>query len=228
MMRAEADSRILAENALCELRKSSLEIGKGNALVDRQALDLVEDRAVGCIDLIGAVDTAGCDHADRDASPLHLVDLNAGGLRAKQHVAIDVERILLVLCRVVRRDVQGFEVVVVLLDLRSVDDFIPHADEDVLDLLKCHRIRMQMAALHFPCRERHIDGLGRKTLVLQLLRDLRLRRCKCLFDLCSRLVHHLADLRAVFRCHRLHPLQDLRELTLFTEHGDPDLVDLIR
>ena len=56
------------------------------------------------------------------------------------------ERVLHVARRVVRREIQRLEVVVVVLDLRSVGDAEPHRDEDRLDLVERLGERMLRAA----------------------------------------------------------------------------------
>ena len=53
-------------NIACgEVVERALEVGHGQALVDGEALDLVEDRGVGGVQLVGAEHPAGADDVDR-------------------------------------------------------------------------------------------------------------------------------------------------------------------
>src|SRR4051794_35923498 len=58
-----------------------------------------------------------------------------------------------------RRDVERREVVVVELDLGSLDDPVAHADEHVLDLTTRLREQVQVAGVERVTRERDVDAL---------------------------------------------------------------------
>ncbi len=87
------------------------------------------------IHLIRAEYTPRSDHSDRKSALLHLVNLYARGLRAEQNIAVDIERVLLVFCRMICRNIQRLKVVVILLHLRPLHNLIAHSDKYTLYLL---------------------------------------------------------------------------------------------
>ena len=70
----------------------ALEVADGDALVDDEALDLVEDRAVRRVELVGAVDPAGADHVDRQRPVEQAADLHRRGVRAQDHAGVLASR----------------------------------------------------------------------------------------------------------------------------------------
>ena len=101
-----------------------------------------------CINRVGAVHTSGGEDADRRALLLHYMNLNGGGLRAKQHVVRYIEGVLRIACRMLRGNVQRLEVVVVKLDFGTLGDGVSHSDEDVLDLVLNAAERMDVTEGH--------------------------------------------------------------------------------
>src|SRR5680860_157097 len=59
-----------------EVQHRALEVREGEALVDREALHLLEHRAVGGVDVVAAVDEAGGDQVDRRRLALHRPHLH--------------------------------------------------------------------------------------------------------------------------------------------------------
>ena len=76
-------------------------------------------------------------HVGRVRVLQHVVDLRGRGVGAQEEApaALEVERVLHVAGRVVRRHVEGLEVVVVVLHLGAVVHLVAHGHEDVLELL---------------------------------------------------------------------------------------------
>ena len=64
VVRTEAHDGIFAVQALDDRFQAALEVAHGDALINDQALDLMEDGGVGGIHGIAAVHTAGGDDAD--------------------------------------------------------------------------------------------------------------------------------------------------------------------
>src|SRR5690606_8018750 len=146
---AEAHLEIALEEGADELRQRALEVGEAGALVHQQALDLVEHRRVGLV-AVAAVDLAGGDHAQRRRVLLHEAHLHARGVGAQQPalaalVGAHVEGVVHGPRRMVRREVQGLEVVPVVLDLRAFGQLVTHAGEDVGDALQGAADRVQVA-----------------------------------------------------------------------------------
>ena len=103
-----------------ELCQSTFQVCKGDAFVYNQALDLMEGRRMGSVHLIGTVNTSRGKHTDRKLALLHDTGLYRRSLGTKHDVLIYIEGILLILCRMVCRNVQFLEVVKVVLHLGAV------------------------------------------------------------------------------------------------------------
>ena len=115
-----------------------LEVGHRDALVDDEALDLVEDGGVRRVELIGAVDPARADHVDGQLALEHRAGLHRRGVRAQHDTALgraDEEGVLHGARGMVGGDVQGVEVEPLGLDLGALGDLVAHRDEHVLDTL---------------------------------------------------------------------------------------------
>ena len=89
--------------------------------VDDEALDLMEHRGVGCV-VVAAVNGTGANHANRSVRLLAFQStrLHAGGLGAQQIIFGNIEGILHIQCRMIRRQIQCGEVVVYILNFRTV------------------------------------------------------------------------------------------------------------
>ena len=130
-----------AEERVQEGLDRALEVAQGDARADHQPLDLLEHRRVGDV-VVAPEDLARADdpHLGRVRVLEHVADLadevwvrSTTPARPRQ-----VEGVLHVAGRVVRRHVEGLEAVVVVLHLAAVVDLVAHGDEDVLELL-AHR-----------------------------------------------------------------------------------------
>ena len=176
-VRTVARGAILAEHAFDEVVERALEVAEGDAAVDDQSLDLVELRQVAGVCRIGTVDATGSDHVDGRLLVLHGVDLDAGGLRAQQHIGLamsvllgmgggtgrvilDVERIARRAARVVERRVERGEVIPAGLDLRAGLDGVADAAEYVLDLLDDLVDQVLMAQVRTNAGQGDVHGLG--------------------------------------------------------------------
>ncbi len=125
----------LAEDRPQHLFQGPLEVGERDPLADREALDLMEHRAVGGVG-VAAVDLARHDQEDRRRLGLHRPGLDRRGVGPQQDlgVRLDVEGVLEHPRRVPGRVVERGEVVVVVLDLGALQDPVSEADHHVLDL----------------------------------------------------------------------------------------------
>ena len=104
------------------------------------------------------------------------------------------------------RNVEFGEVVVIILDFRSLNDLIAHADEDALDFLESDRVRMAVAdELHF-CRQSYVDLLRCELAFHLLCIEFLLCLLHLLLDGKARVIDPLAYLRTVFRGDSLHRL----------------------
>ena len=93
---------------------------------------------MGGIHLIRTEYAAGSNHADRRLLLLHGTYLYRRGLGTKYDILINIERILLILGRMIRRNVQRFKVIVVILYFGTFHYFIAHTNENTLYFIQCN------------------------------------------------------------------------------------------
>ncbi len=86
VVRPPAGPRLGAEHGPGEVVQRAAQVRHGDALVHHQALDLVEDRGVGGVQLVGAVGAPGHDHVDRRLPGQHGAGLHRRGV-GPQHQA---------------------------------------------------------------------------------------------------------------------------------------------
>ena len=132
--RAHAGAGALAEHHADEVVDGAAQVRHGQALVDREGLDLVEDGGMRGVEVVGAEDLAGRDDVDRRGALEHGADLHRRGLGAQDETAVgrvDEEGVLHLAGRVVLAEVEGVEVQPLGLDLRALDDLPAGADEGV-------------------------------------------------------------------------------------------------
>ena len=206
---------VLAKHALNKVVERALKIAEGDALVDDQALDLVELRQVAGIGRVGTIDGARADHVDGRLLRLHGMDLNARGLGAQQHVRLAVgvrlgvrdaagvvvdhiEGIAGRAARVIHGCVERGEVVVGGVDHGAGLDGVADAAEDVLGLLDNLLDQVLVTDLRADARQRDIDGLVLKCVLegggLHLGRALVEHALDQLAHLVGALAHHGAIL----------------------------------
>src|SRR5439155_24748432 len=75
------------------VQQPPLQVGAREALVDGEALDLVEDRIARRRDRVAPVDAADRNHVDRRLVLLESVDLGRRGLRAQDVRLVEEERV---------------------------------------------------------------------------------------------------------------------------------------
>ena len=132
-----------AEVGLGEGLDGAGQVAEGDAAVDDQPLDLVEDREVAGVGRVEPEALARHHGVDRQRAVahrlLHQVDLHRRGVGAQQHrlglADVEVHGVVHAAGRVGRRHVERLEVVPVRLGLGALGDGEAHADEDVLELV---------------------------------------------------------------------------------------------
>ena len=147
-------------------------------------------------------------------------------MRAQHSPLVDEERVVLGARRVVRREIQRLEVVVVVFDLRTVGHGESNTAEKVLDALDGPRDRVQCAAGTVATWQGHVDRLGSQTL----------GDCRCLHRLAALTKEALqflldrVDLRArrrpLLRRHRRQALEQCRQSPFLAEEIDPQCFKL--
>ena len=204
--------------------EGALQVRHGDALVDDQALDLVEHGGVGGVHLVLAVDPAGGDHADGDAVGLHGPDLHGGGLGAEEDGGVlrQVEGVAPLPGGMIGGGVELGEVVVLGLHLGAVEDLKAHVEEDLLDLVQDGVHGVLVAESHFLAGDGDVQGLA-----LQLRGHGGLRQdgglgLDGLLQGGADIVGQLAHDGALLGGELAHLLEDGGELALFAQVLHPE------
>ena len=93
-----------------ELQHRALQVGERDPAVDREALDLQEDRRVGRVRRVAAIAAARRNHVERRRAREHRTDLVRRGMRAQDGVVVEVEGVVDRARRVTRGGGQRVEV----------------------------------------------------------------------------------------------------------------------
>ena len=157
--RTETHAQRFFEEHPEEFLDGALEVGEADVLVDQQAFDLMEHRRVSDIG-VAAIDTAGADDADRRLLRFHGAYLNRRGVGTQQHVRVEIEGVVHRPRRVVARDIERLEVVVVVFDFRPLGHAVADMGEELLDTLKRAGDRVQTTGSLATTRQGHVDTLG--------------------------------------------------------------------
>ena len=141
-MRTETNFCIFTKQFFRKYFQSTFQVAHCYAFIDYHAFQLVEYRGMCCVNFVRTIYSTGTYHTDRQFAFFHCTNLYGGCLCSQQDIAVDVECILFVFCRMVCRDIQCFEVVVVFFDFGTVYYFITHAHEDIIDFVDndAHRV----------------------------------------------------------------------------------------
>ena len=228
---AEAHPPLLAEHPLGELEEGALEVGHADPLVHRQQLDLREHPLATGVGGFVAVAPAGDCDADGRLVLLHEARLVGRGMGAQQEgaavllCALQPERVLHIAGRMVLRDAQRGEVIVLRLDLRPLDHREAHRDEASQHLPHRLRHRVQPADALGPAGQRHVQpaGLyrGRQTLLLQLVAF----RFEGRLQLLPQPVRLAAETTALLQRQLAQSAQHQRQAALPAEVGDAPLLE---
>src|SRR5215208_838369 len=221
--RPEAQPYVLPEDVAGHRGQGAFEVGEGETLVYRQALNLVEHRGVGRV-RVAPVDSPRANHIDGRLVGKHRPDLDRRGVSPQDQALVQEEGGLHPACRVARGDVERREVVVVGLDLWPLGHAIAHAHEEVHHVIYDPHRGMQVTL-----RKRHPGQ--RNVHRLRLEASLLLRQSyQCppcfyvLLYLARSEVGHPADLLAVGRRQGADALFDLSDLRRASEETYPHVL----
>ena len=151
--------RSRSKNACTKPCRMAFMFAKLMSSSDHEPFDLVEHRRVRHVG-IAPIHAPRRDHRERRAARQQRTDLHRRGVRAQQPAVREIERVVHRPRRMVRRDVERFEVVEVVLDLGPGGHVEARATEQRLDAQPRARHGMQPAALFAPPRQRDVDAPG--------------------------------------------------------------------
>ena len=166
---------------------------------------------------IGAVNPAGRNDADGRLLLLHHTDLHRRSLRAQEHLFSDIEGILRIARRVIRRNIQRLKVIVIPLDLRAGGYLKAHAEEDFLYLIEHNRERVLMAKRAAFAGHRYINALVFQLPGSFLRLELLLACFHNLLNIGAHFIGQLTNDRALLRREFPHLLQYGGQLALFAQ-----------
>ena len=119
-----------------------------------------KDLNMRIVDLVTPIRRPGRNNAHRRRLGLHRADLNRARVGAEETTVGQIERVLHLPRRMVGRDVEGGEVVPVVLDFRAVGQFVAEAAEDLGDALQRAADRVHAAAGCIAARQGDVDGFA--------------------------------------------------------------------
>jgi hypothetical protein len=122
------------EEGLQERTEHSAQIGEGDVGIHVEAFDLVEHRAVREIG-IAAIHPPRRDDSQGRRLFAHGADLDRRGVRAQHTVGVEIEGVVHRPRGVLLGDVQGLEVVEIVLDLGAFSHLIAHPRKELPDTL---------------------------------------------------------------------------------------------
>ena len=210
----KAHLEIALEERSHECSQRAFQARKTRVLVDQQAFNLMKHRSVRLV-AIAAIHLPGRNHpqgwrAAVSQQILHVAHLHAGGVRAQQPSIAEVERVMHRPRRMVRREVERFEVVPVVLDFRTVRQGIPQARKDVGDPLQGRADRMQRAAPGIDAGQGHVNRLACNTRVEHGVVQRDASRAERVRQRVTRTVDLLTRGLARIGWQRSQPFQELR------------------
>ncbi|MCY1175091.1 hypothetical protein D9M73_153140 [compost metagenome] len=220
--RAEAYGELFLEERAKEFLDGALEVGEADVLIDQQAFHLVEHRRVGQVG-VAAVHAARADDANRRLLAFHGADLYRRGMGTQQHVGIEIEGVMHRPGRVVARDVERLEVVIVVFDLRAFGDAVADTGEELFDAFQSAGNRMQTTGGLATARQGHINALGGQTGAEFGFFESRLARVEHLGDAFLGVVDQRANFWPLFGRHVAQGLHHLGQFAFLAKELNPDL-----
>ena len=223
---AHADVRHFEER-LAEFLQHPFQVGERRAVVDDEALDLVEHRRMRLVG-VAPIGAAGADDPDRrllreHRAHLHRARVGAQDLALAMRAGGEKERVVHLARRVAGREVELGEIIVVALDVRPFGDRKAHVGENRDDLVHDLADRMDAAGLDARQADRqgHIDRLALELRLEGGVLQHRAPRRERLRDLILQRVDGRAMRLALVGLELAERGEQRRNRSLLAERGDP-------
>ena len=209
-----------------------------DALVDDQALDLMEHRRVRRV-AVRPIDAARRDHAQRRAARIgfdhvqHRADLHRRGVGAQQHLALfctairEIERVVHRPRRMALGHVERGEVVPVVLDLGPGGDGEAHVGEDLGQFVHHLADRMDRTARGLGRGQRQVDPLARQPRLERRALERRLALGQRSGHAFAQAVYPGALVLPLLRRHPSQRLQQRRNRPLLAEELDAQRLERV-
>ena len=176
----------------------AFQVGEADVFINDQTFHLVEHRGVGLI-VVVTIDASRRDNTDRRLLVFHGADLHAGGLGAQQASGIEPESVVVSARRMVTRDIQRIEVVVIVFDFRARRHGKAELTEETFNTVDGAGDRMQAAIFNAATRQRDVDGLCSQTSIQRRPFQFGFARIQRLLYLLFRFVDDRTGCRTLFR-----------------------------
>ena len=177
----------------------------------------MEYRGMGCIHLIGTIYRTGADHTNRQLALFHGTHLHRRGLCTQQNIPIDIEGILLILCRMVCRNIQCLKGIIILFHLRAVCHLVAHALEDIANFVDNNAHGVLMPFGSFLAGHGYVDFFCLQSVCQLCCFQTFLAFLQHFFNALSYFIRHLPDDRS-FLCGKLaHFLQNGGQFALLAQ-----------
>lgn len=145
--RTKTDASLFFKDLAEKVREHALEVGEGDVAVHHEPFNLMKHGGMGRIIITVPIDRPGGDDLERRLALLHDADLNRGGMSPEQAILGDEKGILHVPCGMILRDIEGLEIMIVILDIGAARDLKSHAQKDIDDLIHHQGERVYPTAL---------------------------------------------------------------------------------
>ena len=174
----------------------AFQVGKADVFINNQTFHLVEHWGVGLIVVVTVYATRR-DDADWRLLLLHGTDLNAGSLSTQQTGSVKPESVVVSTCRMMVRNVQGIEVVVVIFNFRASRHGKAELTEETFNTIDSTSHRMQTAVFNTTTRQRNVNRFCRQTRIQYCAFQLGFTRVQRLLYLLFGFVNHCTGCRAL-------------------------------
>ena len=147
--------------------------------------------------VVVTIDAARRDNTDWRRLILHGTDLNAGGLGTQQTRRVEPESVVVSACRMMARNVQSIEVVVIIFNFRASRHGKAELTEETFNTIDSTSHRMQTAVFNTTTRQRNVNRFCRQTRIQYCAFQLGFTRVQRLLYLLFGFVNHCTGCRAL-------------------------------
>ncbi len=141
-----------------KITEQALEIGKADIAIHHETFYLMEHRRMGDIG-ITAIHPSRCDGTQRWFTVFHYTNLYRRGMGTQHGMLIKIKGIVHGARRMIFRNIQRGEIVIIILDLRSLSDFKTGLGKQCFDTFQCLCDGVSPAGMLATSRQRDINTL---------------------------------------------------------------------
>ena len=193
----ETNLQVFLKEVVQEIVQRALQVGEADVFINNQTFHLVEHWGMGLI-VIVTIDATRRDDADWRFLILHGTDLYARGLGTQQTRGVKPESVVVSACRMMARNIQGIEVVIIIFNFRASRHGKAELTEETFNAIDGTGNRMQPPVFDTATRQRNVDRLCGQARIQHRAFQLGFTRVQCLLHLLFSFVNHRTRCRAFF------------------------------